>query len=396
MLDASSPRVSAPTIKPASSNLHLPFLDGLRGVAALYVVLFHIWGEMVWSSDGRGLSDLVLKSTHWMSYGSFSVAVFIVLSGYCLMLPVTRYPDSRKIDFADFLKRRARRILPPYYAALLISLFLIAVVPGLNQRSNVRWDIVLPAFTPGAILSHLFLLHNLNPQWIFKINDPLWSVATEWQIYFFFPSILLPIWRRWGNFASIGVFFALGFGIHFLSFRQLSLAHPWYLGLFALGAAGADISFSTRPHTVFWRERISWNLIALVLLGVMVFFYSSGLPSLAHYGTVMEVIAGAIAACALVYMARIVREGRHTHALVRLLETKWAIGLGQYSYSLYLTHFPVLGALHLALRSQQVSSNVAFGVLLIVGLPLSLLFAYGFSLIFEKPFLRQKVHLVSQ
>lgn len=86
-----------------------PFLDSIRGLAAVYVVLYHL-------TNGCYRTTGQYK---WAQLGHYSVSVFIVLSGFCLMLPVavnqTRtFPSGLSV----FIKRRARRVLPPYYAAL--------------------------------------------------------------------------------------------------------------------------------------------------------------------------------------------------------------------------------------------------------------------------------------
>ena len=48
----------------------------------------------------------------------------------------------------------------------------------------------MPVSSSGSLLSHLFLLHNLNASWIYDFNGTLWSIATEWQIYFVFALLL--------------------------------------------------------------------------------------------------------------------------------------------------------------------------------------------------------------
>ncbi|NJM58848.1 MAG: acyltransferase [Synechococcales cyanobacterium RU_4_20] len=117
-------------------RLRLHYLDGLRGIAALYVVFSHVW-EM----QPTELPSLWMSLSKIFQYGSFSVSVFIVLSGYCLMLPVSRsQAGSLSIKFSDFIQRRARRILPPYYAALVLS---IAV--GLLLTLLVRLQLFLDA-----------------------------------------------------------------------------------------------------------------------------------------------------------------------------------------------------------------------------------------------------------
>ena len=99
--------------KPA--RLHLQFLDGMRGLAALYVATAHIVGE-----SAAGQSRFWQFSLHWLLFARLSVAVFIVLSGYCLMIPVARNTAGEiPGGFTAYIKRRSRRILPPYYLALV-------------------------------------------------------------------------------------------------------------------------------------------------------------------------------------------------------------------------------------------------------------------------------------
>src|ERR1041385_1529951 len=66
----------------ANSRVHLAYLDGLRGLAALYIVLYHAQSML------SGLPSKVDLGLSVITLGRFSVTIFIVLSGYCLMLPV--------------------------------------------------------------------------------------------------------------------------------------------------------------------------------------------------------------------------------------------------------------------------------------------------------------------
>ncbi len=72
--------------KSNNNRIRLAYLDGIRGLAALYVVLVHSWAL----DDALQPSLLWLPVTKLLRYGIFAVVIFIVLSGYCLMLPVVR------------------------------------------------------------------------------------------------------------------------------------------------------------------------------------------------------------------------------------------------------------------------------------------------------------------
>src|SRR5581483_3417537 len=151
-----------------------------------------------------------------LNYGTYAVPVFIVLSGFCLMLPLAQ---RQTLDLPGgaglYLRRRAWRILPPYYGALAFSIAVIALVPIMQLPHNTAWDSKVPV-TLGGVIAHLLLFHNLSEGWLYQINGPMWSIAVEWQIYFLFPALLLPLWRRAGQAAMLGAALLLGVLPHFL------------------------------------------------------------------------------------------------------------------------------------------------------------------------------------
>ncbi|MDQ2798826.1 MAG: acyltransferase family protein, partial [Armatimonadota bacterium] len=164
----------------SAPRLRLEFLDGLRGLAALYVVLFHAFQTttQVTASDTPTLDAALI----WR-IGHPAVSVFIVLSGFCLMLPVVRAGGGTlRGGVRDYLARRARRILPPYYAALLLSALFLAAAhfARYHSRPSLHDKVLALHLSPGSLLSHVFLVHNLNSIWVETIDVPMWSVATEW------------------------------------------------------------------------------------------------------------------------------------------------------------------------------------------------------------------------
>ena len=92
-------------------------LDGIRGLAALFVVLNHIF-ERAWPGYPANRAPFWAA---WMTYGRFAVLMFIALSGFSLGLGPARSRWRFK-SIATYAHRRAWRILPPYWAALGFSL----------------------------------------------------------------------------------------------------------------------------------------------------------------------------------------------------------------------------------------------------------------------------------
>jgi peptidoglycan/LPS O-acetylase OafA/YrhL len=380
--------------KTLGRSRHLPYLDGLRGLAALYVVLHHGYREVFGSPTTYAPPpSLVRYAAHLLSYGHFAVGIFIVLSGYCLMLPVARSSGSLRGGFRQYLFRRSRRILPPYYAALVLSLLLIALVPGMNQISGIRWDIALPALTPGAIISHIFLLHNVT-NWIYAITPPMWSVATEWQIYFLFPVLLLPVWRRFGSMATIGVAFSFGLAPHFL-LPQSDTACPWFLGLFALGMVAAVINVSS---PISFKQMIEWStVLGVATTTVFLVIAFKHQHWLWEHLYIMDMLLGVVVACLLVYCTSYcyIREESSHPFVLKFMASRYCVLLGVFSYSLYLVHVPVLSLLHLWIIPLGLSSTIALVFFLSIGTLSSLAVSYLFHLLFERRFMQSPLKIAS-
>ncbi len=363
-------------------RLRLPFLDGVRGLAALYVVGYHAYCTSDCSLLGwrHTLPPLLEKAFRWLLHGHLAVDVFIVLSGFCLMLPIAAHPEHRLSGgFWRYIGRRAQRILPPYFGAVAVSLLAIAFVSGLSQPADVYWDSALPAFRTDVILSHLFLVHNFDPALASKINYPHWSVATEWQIYFFLPWLILPLWRRAGLAPAVLATVGLSVLPHFLFPGRADRACLHFLGLFAMGAAGAVLGTARGPR------RIPWGVLAAVCWAPLLLAMQFKYDLFVRQWFRMDLLIGVATAVLLIYGARCERPEQNP--LLRLLESRGVMWLGAISYSLYLIHALVLAALHLVTRGYQLDSTLTLGVMWAVGVPLSLLVAWTFHLVFEKPFL---------
>jgi peptidoglycan/LPS O-acetylase OafA/YrhL len=359
-------------------------LDGMRAAASLYVVLFHA----VMGFPRGELSGLWRLLKRASAFGHEAVAVFIVLSGYCLMLPVVRRGGDRlPRSVGNFFARRAFRILPPYYVTVTLSLLLIASVRVLGQPgSGTIWDDSLPGFGLGSVGSHLLVIHNWFPAWAFQIDGPLWSVATEWQIYFFFPLLLLPVWRRFGLPAALLVAVALGYAPLAFVPKSAAAAIPWYLAHFALGMGAAAIVHSARAFEKRLREGVPWAPLSLVLWAVA-FAGGWGFGAIwFRMKPLTDLLLGVATAAFLVNASAELGVGK-PRLLTRWLGSRPAVALGHMSYSLYLTHLPVLALCHFALLSLPLSPQSHALALLALGTPLSLLCGWLFYLGVERHFI---------
>ncbi len=345
--------------------------------------MHHVWQFIVSQPEAANLPRFFSLFTIF-KFGPLGVTVFIVLSGYCLMLPVARAPDYALAGgVSGFIARRARRILPPYYATVVCSILLILAFPVLGRPTLTQWDIALPALSSESLLTHALLLHNVSETLQWKLNPPLWSVALEWQIYFLFALLLLPLWRRFGALWAL----ALAFGLGFLPLLWSSVfAHTWFLGSFALGMLAAALNFDpklkARPKLVaFPWLRVSLLFAAPVALSLP-FSRRVPLPDV-----LVESCLSIATAAWLVHATERLTAGRPS-LVTRFFSHPWCVKLGEFSYSSYLVHYPLLAVLFLLLQNRGLSLMAQFFVLSSAGLLAMLSFSYGFHRVFERPFMR--------
>jgi peptidoglycan/LPS O-acetylase OafA/YrhL len=350
----------------APARTYYAHVEGLRGVAALYVFLYHLWQTAVWQP---GAILVALREwTGFLQYGHFAVVAFIVISGYCLGLPVAAHPERPFVPRA-FAVRRARRLMPAYVAALVISIGFVYTTAALRGHHIPAWHVGL------AVLAHLALVHNLIPVFAEYLNGPMWSIGLECQIYVVFALLLVPVWRRFGPLAQLALAIAIGLAPHFLLHGFLDGTTPWLLGLFGMGVVAAQLS-TRAPLRLPWR----WiSVIAAVLAVAAIATHGEGTPNGAFWGA--DLVVGA--AVAVFFVAS---SGVRAPLAAQALSLRPIVILGAFSYSLYLVHGPIVELAGEALHRANASGGVAA---LVYGLsiPLMLAFAYGFYRVFERPFL---------
>lgn len=368
-------------------SLRLHFLDGLRGLACLYVLLFHASTPHI--PYGGELSPLMKFVKRSISCGHFSVVFFIVLSGFSIMLPIARSGTGRlNGGLVDYARRRARRILPPYYVALLLSIALIVGYNFLSRRSGLGPPVVDNALSAGSVVSHFLLVHNVRFDWAYRINGPLWSVATEWQIYFLFAAIFLPFWRRAG-IASLIAAWVVGL----LPFLLLPAddnffwASPWFVGSFMFGVWGAAIHFDPAHKDSWLRNHAPWAALSALCFGFIAVLVATG-RSETWSLPLMDFIVTVFAFClinACTQRCHVPGESERSW-LLRSFGSRSLAYLGGFSYSLYLVQHPVLRLAEkiVAKLTQNVNTNIQIHLLVVV--PITMVIAWVFSELCERPF----------
>ncbi len=359
-------------VKAPSQTRRVDWLDGVRGAAAMFVVLHHIWLAS-WPKFPRNVGPWWVG---WMLYGHLAVAVFIVVSGFSLTLAPMSRGASLSGGARRFLRRRAWRILPPYWAALIFSAIL-------------TWTLVQPGLGIAAI-TRGFLVHGLLLQDVVGSvppNGAFWSIAVEWQIYFAFPLILW-LARRTNFGTSVLCTIAVVLIARELTqlgspLNKINHLTPQFLALFAMGVLAVHLGADGRAAKLR-RPLTAAGLIAVGAF-VAVAVIEGSVWVVDRYFWI-DLLFGTGIACMLAVM-----HGGGAARTRHVLASPAALRLGLFSYSIYLLHGPLVGLIDVrVLAPFHLAPLVKFGLLLVIGIPVILVVCYGFHLMFEAPFLHRR------
>jgi peptidoglycan/LPS O-acetylase OafA/YrhL len=331
-------------IEPSPKTNTLPFLDGLRGLAALYVVIFHArW--LMWEGFTEGFSRhperyglparLIAYASLVFYYGHQAVIFFFVLSGFVIHLRYARAlhadPDAR-FDLLPYLRRRVRRLYPVLIVTILLTFVLDSIgrAAGFSvYESRTIYTLindVRPAFDLGRLLNVIALVP-AAPEW--GSNLPLWSLRYEWAFYLLYPFLWL-VFRRSTPLATFILII-----VSALSF----VPGLWYGEGLRRVAASMIIWWCGALLAEVYIGRIRLRLARVAPLALLLIVLPFSVePFFRMDETLRDVLWGLAFMGVLAGLLALQRAGRLF--LPRLLER--LRGLGAFSYTLYATHFPIL------------------------------------------------------
>lgn len=355
----------------------LSALDGLRGMAALWVLLGH----------AALLSNFLVPI---LSEPDLGVDLFIILSGFLMVfqfdLRQAREPWEQPGTWGRFWTRRFFRIAPLYY--LLLSIALIAG-PQLYE-SRLAIDAFRGAAPQAAeryldasatnIGLHLTFLFGLLPDWSFRTPLPDWSIALEMQFYALFPFMMM-LMARMGAFAAAALFAIVSLAaVAMLHVLGISFPMPAFLPLkMNLFLAGMLIAWLARCGSR--RETIILSLFAglLAILPTDTFSSEKLLVRLA-------LVSGFILLTRQEALPALAR--RAIAAPARLLGSRPLHWLGELSFGAYLIHLLIMlpaGALLIDMGFGSLRGTARFGLLSVATLVPTYALAYlGYRYI-ERP-----------
>ncbi len=294
-------------------------IDGLRAVAVLAVVVFHL-------------------NKSWLPGGFVGVDIFFVISGFLITGILARKIENRSFSFADFYLARARRILPAAYFCIAVTLVIgtffmlpadatsLAASAGLSTISAANfyfWKFLDQSYF-AAPSETVPLLH-------------LWSLAVEEQFYLFWPLALLAAYR-WLNPASRILIFIVAMAASYQVGQAMLATDPAFSYYMLPARAGELIIGALAFFSVQRLARFHPALAeALGLIGAGLVAYSVAFLSEANgfpgYAAIPPTLGAAL----------IILSGSVRRTLIgRTLALRPLVAVGLVSYSLYLWHWPVM------------------------------------------------------
>jgi peptidoglycan/LPS O-acetylase OafA/YrhL len=314
-------------------------IDGLRGIAALSVLLYHAWlytRTPVTATTRAGALDPVL---HELRLG---LVLFFVLSGFLLYGPwVTAALEGRpRPRLGAYLLRRAARVAPAYYLALAGA---VALLWGVGDAPGVR--------LPSAGQLPLFALfsQNYSDGSLMKLDPPMWTLAVEVSFYLALPAIgALALTMRGGRARQAlapALLLALGVGWNvWLAGRAhvagpLAKTLPAMLPYFAAGMLAAVLAHGRRPG----RRLTAWLLAggaALVVGCPTSRMLAEGAAGWGFWLRALRDLPAAVGFAAII-AACATGSGR----AARLPAARPLAAFGTISYGAYLWHVPLIAFL---------------------------------------------------
>jgi peptidoglycan/LPS O-acetylase OafA/YrhL len=353
----------------------LAHLDFMRGAAAVLVCIGHLRSFLFLDFASIASPNLFEYAFYFITaLGHQSVIVFFALSGYLVGGRAARSMAEGRFTWPEYILRRLTRLWTVVIPALLLTFLLDAVGRALSGGAGynglyfslLNSGPMAPAGADDSLFAFvgnvLFVQTIVTP--VFGTNTPLWSLANEFWYYLMFPlsmwtalSSASLMWRVASAAAALAIAICLPFDI-------LLLGLIWLLGAAAFWLAGSV----TRLRRGFF---LSYSAIAVV------FLFSAFAASLLHHGLSNDLMLGAALAAILPVVARF-RTGLRSYAVM-------SRGLSEFSYTLYLVHFPLLAFIVFAwLTPRQWRLDLASATIFAALLIATILFAQAFWWCFER------------
>jgi peptidoglycan/LPS O-acetylase OafA/YrhL len=326
----------AATVRPPT-DARLDVLDGLRGIAILMVVWWHLW-LFSWLTPnftllGHPLSLVLIPGT-----GLMGVELFFFISGFVLFYPYARHLFEGKPlqTVQQFAYRRFIKIVPSYVIALFAALALLWTFASVREAV---WQVV----------THLLFIHIFwTDTWV-GINGVLWSLGVEVQFYLIFPLICVAFRRQpfitYAAMVAAAVCYRAALGRDHGGDYVIMGKLPAFLDLFANGMLAAWVFVFARSRVAgLERYRPLALLIAVAAAAALYAMLESLLPRIwaGDYLAWQSANRSYFGALVGVFTLASLFAYRWWHAVIA---NRVFVFLGVISYNLYLWHNVIMVAM---------------------------------------------------
>lgn len=350
---------------PGAALTHLPYrpdIDGLRALAVLSVVIFHL-------------------NKKWLPGGFAGVDVFFVISGYLITLLVYGEISSGKFSFTNFYQRRINRLFPALFTVLFacVVVGIVMLAPKDLVRLTKSAAYALVGF------SNFFFWKEYGSYFASGVEEaPLlntWSLAVEEQFYVFWPALLIFLARLP---LRILIVIALAGLILTVSVSEFGVQNAATASYYLLPARFFELLIGSVLALLVYHRLLPLGQVGALICGVaglLLMFGSFFL--LGDAGS----FPGINALFPCVGAVLVIASGSYSQGVVtKVLANRALVFFGLISYSLYLWHWPIIAYF----RYADVNIGAAVGILIFL---LSTLIAWLSWRFVEVPFRRNGMRL---
>ena len=352
-----------------SSIKYRPEIDGLRAIAVISVIIYHL-------------------NENWLPGGFLGVDIFFVISGFLITGIIITEIQQNSFSFKQFYTRRIKRIYPAFITVMALVSFIASAIFIYNDFNKLRKTIelaiaLLSNFYLGLTQGYFDLSANENPAL------HIWSLAVEEQYYLIFPLILILAYKK---FREIKVLFIITLILFFIllstsfiptSFYKEVLHQPniYYLSnlrfpellvgsLLAIYHCSNKIQLSTQVSNIL-------AILSTLLLFSCLFIMNNDIAFIPGITLILPCI----------FTALIIHNTSQNNIIKLCLSNKAIVFIGKISYSLYLYHWIFIALAYYITGEKQIN-NQPIAIVTVLTIIFSVLSYY----LIEQPIRKSKLN----
>lgn len=353
-----------------SSIKYRPEIDGLRAIAVISVIIYHL-------------------NENWLSGGFLGVDIFFVISGFLITGIIITEIQQNSFSLKQFYTRRIKRIYPAFITVMALVSFIASVIFIYNDFNKLRKTIELAIaflsnFYLGLTQGYFDLSANENP--VLHI----WSLAVEEQYYLIFPLILILAYKK---FREIKVLFIITLILFFIllatsfipaNFYKEVLHQPniYYLSnlRFPELLVGSLLAiYHNLSNKVQLSKQVN-NILAILstlLLFSCLFLMNNNIAYIPGITLILPCI----------FTALIIHTTSQNNIVKLCLSNKAIVFIGKISYSLYLYHWIFIAFAYYITGEKQIN-NQSIAIVIVLTIIFSVLSYY----LIEQPIRKSKLN----